>query len=85
MKLVDVIYLAFMTISFLLMLIRLIKGNDTPNRAMALDAITTLTIALFVFFAFIFERSFYMDVAIMYAIISFVGVLVVARFIERGL
>ncbi|MEF3245070.1 MAG: cation:proton antiporter [Caldisericaceae bacterium] len=85
MKLVDVIYLAFMTISFLLMLIRLIKGNDTPNRAMALDAITTLTIALFVFFAFIFERSFYMDVAIVYAIISFVGVLVVARFIERGL
>lgn len=85
MKLVDVIYLAFMTISFLLMLIRLIKGNDTPNRAMALDAITTLTIALFVFFALFFERSFYMDVAIVYAIISFVGVLVVARFIERGL
>jgi len=85
MKAVDLIYLGILTLSALLMIVRLIKGEDTPNRAMALDTITTLSIALFVFFALIFGRSFYMDVAVVYAIISFVGVLVVARFIERGL
>lgn len=85
MKMLDLIYLGLLAISTILMIVRLVKGPDTPNRAMALDTLTTLFVALFVFFALIFGRSFYMDVAVVYAIISFVGVLVVARFIERGL
>ncbi|MCI4463924.1 MAG: cation:proton antiporter [Caldisericum sp.] len=85
MKTVDLVYLALLTIATILMVYRLVKGPDTPNRVMALDTITTLFIALFVLFALVFDRSFYMDVAVVYAIISFVGVLVVARFIERGL
>lgn len=85
MKTVDLVYLALLTIATILMVYRLVKGPDAPNRAMALDTITTLFIAIFVLFALVFDRSFYMDVAVVYAIISFVGVLVVARFIERGL
>jgi len=85
MKTLDLVYLVLLTVATILMVYRLVKGPDASNRAMALDTITTLFIALFVFFALIFDRSFYMDVAVVYAIISFVGVLVIARFIERGL
>lgn len=79
------IYLLIICVSLLLTLIRIIIGQDAPNRAVALDVMTTVFTALFVVFGFVFKRRIYLDVALVYAIISFVGVLVVAKFLERGI
>jgi multicomponent Na+:H+ antiporter subunit F len=51
---------------------------------MALDVMTTVSVALFVFFALVFERRIYVDVSLVYAVLSFIGILVIARFLERG-
>lgn len=82
--LLNSIYLVVVGISLILTTIRMIKGPDTANKAMALDVMTTVSVAIFVFFALVFERAIYIDVALVYAVLSFIGILVVARFLEKG-
>ncbi len=84
MMTLNLIYVIVVSVSLALTTIRLIKGPDTSNRAMALDVMTTASVALLVFFALFFGRRIYVDVGLVYAVLSFIGVLVIARFLERG-
>ena len=45
----------------------------------------TITIALMVLLGVFFGRRVYLDVALIYAVLSFVGVIAVARYLDRGL
>lgn len=72
-------------LSFLLTLIRLLKGPTIADRAVSIDVMTIAGISLIVFLASMLKRIIYVDVAIVYAIISFVGIIVIARYLERGL
>jgi multicomponent Na+:H+ antiporter subunit F len=64
---------------------RLIKGPTTVDRVVAMDALTIIIISLIVYVAYVTERAIYLDVSIVYALLSFLGVLAYARFKERGL
>ncbi len=64
---------------------RLIRGPLTIDRVVAIDALTIVTISLIVFLAHITGRAIYLDVSIVYALLSFLGVLSYARFKEGGL
>ena len=46
---------------------------------------TLVSVPLFVFMGFIFERYIYLDVSLVYAVISFVGLVAIARFLEKGI
>jgi len=72
-------------VSVMLAFIRLVKGPSTADRAVALDTMTIISISLIVFIAAVTKRLIYYDVAMVYALISFIGVVAVARYIERGL
>ena len=84
MSILDWIYLAIVSIGAVLAVVRMVKGPDVTNRVVGLDVFTTITVALFVFFAMVFDRYIYIDVALVYGLLAFIGVLVIARFIERG-
>ncbi len=84
MSTLNLIYLIVVSVAIILAIVRMIVGPDVTNRVVGLDVLTTVTIALFVFFAMIFGRYIYIDVALVYGLLAFVGVLVIARFIERG-
>ncbi len=75
------IALASLAISF----IRMILGPTTADRVVALDAMTIISISLIAFIASRSMRIIYLDVATVYALISFLGVIAVARYIERGI
>lgn len=75
------IALAAMVVSF----IRLIGGPTGADRAVALDAMTIIAVSLISFIAFYFKKIIYLDVAMIYALVSFIGVLALARYLERGL
>lgn len=66
-------------------LYRLLAGPCTVTRAVALDVLTLITIPLLVAAAVTTGRSIYLDVALVYAILSFLGVLALARYLEKGL
>ena len=51
----------------------------------ALDAMTIVGIAIIIFISFFAKRIIYLDVALVYALLSFLGVIAVARYLEGGL
>jgi len=71
--------------SIMLGIYRLIIGPDTVDRVVAIDLLTIVTIALIALLAHLAERYIYLDVALVYGLLSFLGVLAVARYLEKGI
>nr|WP_026022082.1 Na(+)/H(+) antiporter subunit F1 [Kurthia massiliensis] len=63
---------------------RLIKGPSTPDRVIALDAIGVALIALVGMLSVFVNTSFYVDIVLLLAILSFIGTLSFAKFLEKG-
>jgi len=63
---------------------RAIVGPGTYNRIVAANVIGTKAIVLLVLVGYIIERPQFIDVALMYAAIAFIGTLIVAKYAERG-
>lgn len=76
-----IIALTGMVLSFA----RLILGPTIADRAVALDGMTIIAISLIVFIAYYSNRVIYLDVAIVYGLISFIGIVAIARYLERGI
>lgn len=72
-------------ISVLVALVRFIKGPEKVDRIVALDVVSIIGIAIILLLATIMKRVIYIDIALVYAILGFIGVIVVSRFIKRGL
>ena len=68
-----------------LCLLRLIRGPSTADRAVAVDTSATVTTALLVMLAAVFKRYIYLDVALVYAVLTFIGAVAIARYLEKGL
>lgn len=68
----------------LLMMGRLVAGPTVPDRVVALDSINTLVIALMIMLAVVYDSIVMVDVAIVYAALSFVGTMFIARHVEGG-
>jgi multicomponent Na+:H+ antiporter subunit F len=66
-------------------IIRLVIGPETVDRVVAIDLLTIVTIALIALLAHNMGRYIYLDVALVYGLLSFLGVLAVARFLEKGI
>ena len=81
----EIIFLAIIGTAILLCLLRMIKGPTAPDRAVALDTLSTITAALLVLLGHIFKRYIYLDVSLVYAVLTFVGSVAIARFLERGI
>lgn len=64
--------------------IRLVLGPTAADRTVALDAMTIITISLITWLGYILGRKIYLDVAMVYALISFIGIVAVARYLEKG-
>ena len=64
---------------------RLFKGPDAPNRAVALDVLTLITMPLMVGLAVYVKRAIYLDVALVYGMLSFLCVVALARYYDRGI
>jgi len=78
------IFFSFIAAGVALSLARAGLGPTTPDRVVGVDGTVTITIALMVLLASFFDRQIYMDVALVYAVLGFIGVLAVARYLERG-
>ena len=85
---VDIILnIAFVLIFFSIVfgIIRLVIGPDTVDRVVAIDLLTIIAIAVIGLLAHVANRYIYLDVALVYGLLSFLGVLAVARFLEKGI
>lgn len=66
--------------AMLLMLVRLFAGPSLYDRVLALNAFGTKTVLLIGLVGFVTERPDFMDIALLYALINFVGTIAVLKF-----
>ena len=79
------ISVAISLIAVLVALVRFVKGPEKVDRIVAIDVISIIGLTLILLMSTIMKRIIYIDVAIVYAILGFIGVIVVSRFLKRGL
>jgi len=74
----------FILLGMLLCLYRAVAGPGVFNRVAAVNVIGTKTTVLLVVMGYYFERPYFFDIALLYAMINFIGTLVFAKYLERG-
>jgi multicomponent Na+:H+ antiporter subunit F len=65
--------------------VRLVLGRTVVDRVAAVDMLTVVSISVIALYAHVSGRFIYLDVALVYGVLSFLSVLAVARYLERGL
>jgi multicomponent Na+:H+ antiporter subunit F len=65
--------------------LRLVLGRTVVDRVVAVDMLTIISISVIALYAHVSGRFIYLDVALVYGVLSFLSVLAVARYLERGL
>ncbi|HUS91552.1 MAG TPA: cation:proton antiporter [Phycisphaerae bacterium] len=71
-----------LTLSSLLCLWRIGKGPSAPDRTVAIDILGTLIVGFCCIMAVWTGQEYYMNIAIAWALISFVGTLALAKYLE---
>lgn len=66
-------------------LIRAILGPTVPDRVVAMDTANTLVAAILVMLGIAFAEIIYIDVAIVYVLLSFVSTLYFSKYLEKKL
>jgi multicomponent Na+:H+ antiporter subunit F len=61
--------------------VRLVLGPTAPDRVIALDTVNTLVIASMILLGVVFREIIFVDVAIVYGLLSFVSTLYIAKYI----
>lgn len=73
---------ASLGVLMLVCLVRAILGPTAPDRMVALDTTNTLVMAALVLLGTAFGEIFYIDVAIIYAMLAFVSTLYISKYLE---
>ena len=82
MNTLEMIAALMMTVAVLLGLLRLIIGPAAPDRIVAADTLAMITTVTLSGFALWFENGIYLDIALIYGTLAFVGTIALARAIE---
>jgi len=76
--------ICFIALAFLL-IIRFVKGPSVADRAVAGDCIDVLTDMALILFALYSGRGIYLDIALITAVLGFIGTTLVAKYLEGKL
>lgn len=72
----------FLGFYMLLCLIRVAAGPTVPDRVVGVDTINTLVVALMVLLGTFYRQVIFIDVAIVYALLSYIATLYIAKYLE---
>ncbi|MES9941974.1 MAG: monovalent cation/H+ antiporter complex subunit F [Candidatus Thiodiazotropha sp. 6PLUC2] len=82
MTVLETVALVLLGAAVLLSLLRLILGPTAPDRVVAADTLAVITTSGLVVLAALLGSPLYLDVALIYGTLAFVGVVAIARTIE---
>lgn len=71
-----------MGLAALLTVVRLLMGPSPFDRLMASDTLVVVATAFLAAYSAISGGALYLDVAVVYAVIGFIGVIAIARFLQ---
>ena len=76
------IALGVLLLGCFLCLYRIAAGPTAPDRTVAIDILGTLIVGFTCIYAVIRKQEFYMNVAIAWAMLSFIGTIALAKYLE---
>lgn len=78
----QTIVLVLLGAASILAMLRLWIGPHAPDRIVAVDTLSVIATGTIVVLALFFDSALYLDVALLYGALAFVGVVALARAIE---
>jgi multicomponent Na+:H+ antiporter subunit F len=75
--------LSLLSLSLILAFVRLVRGPSLPDRVIALDIAITMAMGIISVYAVQNNQPVFLDVALILALLSFLGTVAFAYYIER--
>ncbi len=76
--------MAGVLVTMVLALVRAIAGPTVPDRILAANMFGTKTVLLIAVSGFLVGRPEFLDLALVYTLVNFVGVIAVAKYVRFG-
>ena len=80
----EILALLLVGAATLMGLYRLLFGPTNPDRVVSADALSVIATVLICLLAALYDSILYLDVALIYGVLAFVGMIALARAIEAG-
>lgn len=64
-------------------IIRVVLGPTIWDRLLGLNLISSKIMMIIVLFALMLERSYLLDIALVYGFFGYIGIVLIARFVEK--
>lgn len=77
------VVLPLLVLGVIFSFIRLLQGPSLPGRVISLDMISVLGIGIIVVYAVVTDQPVFIDVAAVLALVSFLGTVAFAAYVER--
>jgi multicomponent Na+:H+ antiporter subunit F len=74
----------FLIIAMFVAFIRLVRGPSLPARVVALDLMGSLAVGIIAVYSVATKQAIFLDVAIVLALMGFLGTVAFAYFVEKG-
>ena len=84
MATVTTVALVLMAVAVAMCLVRILAGPSLPDRVIALDAAGIGAMGIMVILAVKYDEELFLDLALVFAVLAFVGTVSIAKFLLRG-
>jgi multicomponent K+:H+ antiporter subunit F len=81
---VILLCLGIMSAAVILNVMRLLKGPSLPDRILALDTLYINAIAIIMLLGLFLDSDLFFEVALLIAVMGFVGTVAIAKYLLRG-
>lgn len=79
------VYFALLIVCTFLCLYRVGRGPTAPDRTVAIDILGTVVVGFCAILSIVTKRDLYMNIAISWSLLNFIGTLALAKYLEgRG-
>ena len=72
-------------LSLVLVMIRFLRGPTVPDRIIAFDLMAVILMGIIIIFSIWVNQTVFLEVAIIMALIAFLGTVAYARYLEKGI
>ncbi|OWZ83904.1 monovalent cation/H+ antiporter complex subunit F [Natranaerobius trueperi] len=73
-----------LAVLIIISLYRAYVGPSCFDRVVAINIISTKVVTIIAVISYIYEQEFFLDVALVYALISYITVVGIAKYVEHG-
>ncbi|WP_430812166.1 MULTISPECIES: monovalent cation/H+ antiporter complex subunit F [unclassified Carboxylicivirga] len=86
-NLLEIAFIAaaiLLLLSFVMALIRIVKGPTIQDRIVAMDLISSISMGFILVYSMLMQQAMYFDIVIIISLISFIGTVAISTYLKRN-